>query len=141
MSTPLADFNAKVIDEFRSNEGRVGGRFEGAPMLLLHHTGAKSGKSRVNPLVYQHDDGRYVIFASKAGATTNPDWYHNLLAHPNVAIEVGTDTIDVTAEEATGAERDRLFRAQVQRFGLFAEYEERAGRVIPVIVLTPAQTG
>jgi deazaflavin-dependent oxidoreductase (nitroreductase family) len=141
MSTPLADFNAKIIDEFRASEGRVGGRFEGAPMLLLHHTGAKSGKSRVNPLVYQRDEGRYVVFASKAGAPTNPDWYHNLLAHPSAAIEVGTDTIDVTAEEANGAERDRLFRAQVERFALFAEYEERAGRVIPVVVLTPTEAG
>ena len=84
MSTSPADFNAQIIEEFHANEGRVGGMFEGMPLLLLHHTGAKSGKSRINPLAYQADGGRYVIFASKAGAPTNPDWYHNLKAQPNV---------------------------------------------------------
>jgi|SRR6185437_942225 len=139
MSTSPADFNAKIIDEFRANEGRVGGVFEGMPLLLLHHTGARSGKSRVNPLAYQSDNGRYVIFASKAGAPTNPDWYHNLKANPQAKIEVGTETIDVTASEAAGAERDRLFGAQVERVPQFADYEEKAaGRMIPVIVLTPA---
>src|SRR5512142_1587144 len=108
MSTSPADFNAQIIEEFRANEGRVGGLFEGATLLLLHHTGAKSGKRRVNPLGYLDDDGRYVVFASKAGAQTNPDWYHNLKAHPNVTIEVGTDTIEVVASEATGEERERL---------------------------------
>src|ERR1700684_2267816 len=137
MSTPPADFNTKIIDEFHSNEGRVGGMFEGMPLLLLHHTGAKSGESRINPLAYQSDDGRYVVFASKAGAPTNPDWYHNLKAHPNVRIEVGTSTIEVVASEAIGAERDRLFGAQAERVPQFAEYEKQAGgRVIPVIVLT-----
>jgi deazaflavin-dependent oxidoreductase (nitroreductase family) len=138
MSTSPADFNAKIIDEFRANEGRVGGMFEGMPLLLLHHTGAKSGKSRINPLTYQNYNGRYVVFASKAGAPTNPDWYHNLKAHPNVTIEVGADTIDVLASEATGAERERLFRAQAEQVPQFAEYEKRTGRVIPVIILTPA---
>jgi deazaflavin-dependent oxidoreductase (nitroreductase family) len=139
MSTSPADFNAKIIDEFHANEGRVGGMFEGLPLLLLHHTGARSGKSRINPLAYQSDNGRYVIFASKAGAPTNPDWYHNLKAHPNVTIEVGTETIDVIADEATGAERERLFGTQAERVPQFAEYEQRAGgRVIPVIVLTLA---
>lgn len=138
MSTSPADFNAKIIDEFHANEGRVGGMFDGMPLLLLHHTGAKSGKSRINPLAYQGDNGRYVIFASKAGAPTNPDWYHNLKAHPNVTIEVGTEKLDVLAEEATGAERDRLFRAQVERVPQFGEYEKKTdGRVIPVMVLTP----
>jgi deazaflavin-dependent oxidoreductase (nitroreductase family) len=139
MSTSPADFNAKIIDEFHANEGRVGGMFEGMPLLLLHHTGAKSGQSRINPLAYQSDNGRYVIFASKAGAPTNPDWYHNLKEHPNVKIEVGADTIDVTASEATGAERERLFRTQVERVPQFGEYEKQTGgRVIPVMVLTPA---
>jgi len=139
MSTSPADFNAKIIDEFHANEGRVGGMFEGMPLLLLHHTGARSGKSRINPLAYHRDNGRYVIFASKAGAPTNPDWYHNLKANPQVKIEVGTETIEVTASEATGAERDRLFGAQVERVPQFADYEEKAaGRIIPVIVLTPA---
>jgi deazaflavin-dependent oxidoreductase (nitroreductase family) len=141
MSTSPADFNAKIIEEFRANEGRVGGMFEGVPLLLLHHTGAKSGKSRVNPLAYQSDNGRYVIFASKGGAPTNPDWYHNLKAQPNVTIEVGTDTIDVAAGEASGEERDRLFRAQVERVPQFDEYEQKTDRVIPVIVLTPRDAG
>ncbi len=140
MSTSPADFNAQIIEEFHANEGRVGGMFEGLPLLLLHHTGAKSGKRRVNPLAYQADDGRYVIFASKAGAPTNPDWYHNLKAHPSVAIEVGTDTIDVLASEATGEERERLFRTQAERVPQFADYEAKAGRVIPVMVLTPTAT-
>jgi deazaflavin-dependent oxidoreductase (nitroreductase family) len=140
MSTSPADFNAKIIDEFRANKGRVGGMFEGMPLLLLHHTGAKSGKSRINPLAYQSDNGRYVVFASKAGAPTNPDWYHNLKANPNVTIEVGTDTIDVLASEATGKERDRIFRTQAEQVPQFAEYEKRAGRVIPVMVLTPAES-
>jgi deazaflavin-dependent oxidoreductase (nitroreductase family) len=141
MSTSPADFNAKIIDEFHASEGRVGGMFEGMPLLLLHHTGAKSGKSRINPLAYQSDEGRYVIFASKAGAPTNPDWYYNLKANPNVTIEVGTDKIDVLASEATGAERDRLFKAQAERVPQFAEYEKQTGgRIIPVIVLTPADS-
>jgi deazaflavin-dependent oxidoreductase (nitroreductase family) len=137
MSTSPTDFNAKIIDEFRANEGRVGGRFEGSPLLLLHHTGAKSGKSRVNPLAYQSDGGRYVVFASKAGAPRSPDWYHNLKAHPDVTIETGTDTIDVVASEATGEERDRLFSTQAERIPQFAEYEKKSGRVIPVMILTP----
>jgi deazaflavin-dependent oxidoreductase (nitroreductase family) len=141
MSTSPADFNAQVIEEFRANEGRVGGPFEGSTLLLLHHTGAKSGTSRINPLVYMADDGRFVIFASKGGAPTNPHWYHNLKAHPDTRIEVGTDTIDVVAGEATGEERERLFRSQAERAPQFADYAEKAGRVIPVIVLTPTATG
>jgi deazaflavin-dependent oxidoreductase (nitroreductase family) len=139
MSTSPADFNANIIEEFHANEGRVGGMFEGVPLLLLHHTGAKSGLSRVNPLAYQADDGRYVIFASKGGAPTNPDWYHNLRAQPNVTIEVGADTIAVVASEATGEERDRLFRTQVERVPQFGEYEQKTDRVIPVVVLTPRE--
>ena len=99
--------------------------FEGSPLLLLHHVGARTGTDRINPLVYDRDGDRYVIFASKAGAPTNPDWYHNLKAHPNVTIEVGTDTIDVVAAEAAGDERDRLFRAQAERSPNFAEYQAR----------------
>jgi deazaflavin-dependent oxidoreductase (nitroreductase family) len=141
MSTSPADFNAKIIEEFRANDGRVGDMFEGMPLLLLHHTGAKSGKSRINPLAYQADGGRYVIFASKGGAPTNPDWYYNLKAQPNVQIEVGTDTIDAVASEATGEERERLFRTQAERVPQFADYEQKAERVIPVIVLTPTKAG
>jgi deazaflavin-dependent oxidoreductase (nitroreductase family) len=141
MSTSPADFNAKIIDEFRANEGRVGGMFESMPLLLLHHTGAKSGQVRVNPVAYLPDDGRYVIIASKGGAPSHPAWYHNLKAHPSATIEVGTQTFPVTASEATGAERERLFRAQAQRLPQFADYEQKTDRVIPVIVLTPAQAG
>jgi deazaflavin-dependent oxidoreductase (nitroreductase family) len=141
MSTSPADFNAQIIEEFHANEGRVGGRFEGMPLLLLHHTGAKSGKSRINPLAYQADGDRYVIFASKAGAPTNPDWYHNLKAQPNVKVEVGADTIDVLASEASGEERERLYRTQAERVSQFADYEQQTERVIPVIVLTPTAAG
>ncbi len=137
MATSPADFNARIIDEFRANEGRVGGNFAGLPLLLLHHTGARSGKSRINPLAYHRDGDRCVIFASKAGAPSNPDWYYNLKAHPEVEIEVGTDTVEVLAEEATGEERDRLFRGQAERVPAFAEYEQKTDRVIPVIVLSP----
>src|SRR2546422_7323642 len=112
MSTSPQNFNTKVIDEFHANEGRVGGPFEGLSILLLHHTGAKSGERRINPLAYRRDDGRYVIFASKGGSPTHPAWYHNLKAYPETTIEVGTETIDVTAGVASGEERERLFRAQ-----------------------------
>jgi deazaflavin-dependent oxidoreductase (nitroreductase family) len=137
MSTSPADFNAQIIEEFHANDGRVGGMFAGMPLLLLHHTGAKSGKARINPLVYQRDGGRYVIFASKAGAPENPDWYHNLKAHPDVQIEVGIDTIAVRATEAQGEERNRLFRTQIELAPQFGEYEQKTERVIPVIILTP----
>jgi deazaflavin-dependent oxidoreductase (nitroreductase family) len=137
MSSP-ADFNAQIIDEFHANGGRVGGMFEGMPLLLLHHTGAKSGQARVNPVGYLADDGRYVVIASKGGAPTNPAWYWNLKAHPEARIEVGTDTIDVVASEATGEERERLFRANADRFPQFDDYVQKAGaRRIPVMVLTP----
>ena len=109
MSTSPAEFNAQVIEEFHANEGRVGGMFASMPLLLLHHTGAKSGKSRINPLAYQSDGERYVVFASKGGAPANPDWYHNLKAHPQVKIEIGIDTLDVVAREASGEERERLY--------------------------------
>lgn len=137
MSTSPADFNAQIIDEFRANDGKVGGMFEGGTLLLLHHTGAKTGTSRVNPVGYLPDGDRYVIFASKAGAPTNPDWYHNLMAHPDTKVEVGTETIDVHADEASGEERDRLYSAQAKRVPQFAEYERKTERKIPVIVLTP----
>ncbi len=137
MSASPSDFNTRIIDEFRANGGRVGGSFENTPLLLLHHVGAKSGQARVNPVAYRRDGERYVIFASKAGAPTNPGWYHNLLADPHTTIEVGTDTINVVASEVTGEERDRLFRAQTERTPQFAEYQEKTARTIPVIVLSP----
>jgi deazaflavin-dependent oxidoreductase (nitroreductase family) len=110
-------------------------------LLLLHHAGARSGKSRINPLVYLRDGSRYVIFASKGGAPNNPDWYHNVKANPEVTIEVGTDTIPVTAAEAASAERDRLFSAQVERSPAFGDYQSGIERVIPVITLTPREDG
>jgi deazaflavin-dependent oxidoreductase (nitroreductase family) len=137
MSTSPADYNAQIIDEFRANGGRVGEMWAGTPLLLLHHTGAKSGKSRVNPLAYLADDGRYVVFASKGGAPEDPAWYRNVRAHPDVSIEVGTDTIDAVASEATGEERDRLFRAHAERYPQLGEYEQKAGRKFPVVLLTP----
>ena len=141
MSMSPSDFNAQIIEEFRANGGRVGGTFEGNPLLLLHHTGAKSGRSYVNPLAYQADQGRYVIFASKGGAPENPGWYYNLKANPETTIEVGDQTVPVRASEAAGEERERLFRTQAERIPVFGEYEERSGRSIPVIVLTPAGGG
>ena len=138
MSTSRAEFNQQIIDEFRANEGRVGGMFEGMSLLLLHHKGAKSGAERVNPVAYLTDDRRYVVFASKGGAPTNPDWYWNLKANPDVKIEVGTDEIAATASEATGEQRERLCRAQADRFPQFDDYVQKAaGRTIPVMVLTP----
>jgi deazaflavin-dependent oxidoreductase (nitroreductase family) len=110
--------------------------FEEAPLLLLHHTGAKSSKSHVNPVGYLSDGGRYVVIASNGGASTNPGWYHNLKAHPNVTIDVGTETIDVVASEATVEERKRLYRTLVERFPQVSESAQKAERLIPVIVLT-----
>ena len=142
MSTSMNDFNAQIIEEFRANDGRVGGQFDGMPILLLHHTGAKSGEQYVNPLAYQADDGRYVVFASRGGSPVNPGWYHNLKANPDITIEVGTETIPVHAEEAQGEERDRLYRTQAERLPVFAEYEQKTGgRIIPVMVLEPVATG
>jgi deazaflavin-dependent oxidoreductase (nitroreductase family) len=142
MSTSMNDFNAQIIEEFRANDGRVGGQFDGMPILLLHHTGAKSGEQYVNPLAYQADDGRYVVFASRGGSPANPGWYHNLKANPDITIEVGTETIPVHAEEAQGEERDRLYRTQAERLPVFAEYEQKTGgRIIPVVVLEPVAAG
>jgi deazaflavin-dependent oxidoreductase (nitroreductase family) len=133
----VSDYNQRIIDEFRANEGNPPSWSGNAPILLLHHRGAKSGVDRVNPVAYLPHDDRYVIFASKAGAPTNPAWYHNLKAHPETTIELGTDTLSVTAAEASGDERDRLFAAQAERSPQFTEYQEQTDRVIPVIVLIP----
>jgi deazaflavin-dependent oxidoreductase (nitroreductase family) len=129
------DFNAKIIDEFRANAGKVGGPFEGAPMVLITTTGAKSGQPRTAPLVYLPDGDRIVIFASKAGAPTNPDWYHNLKADPRVTVEVGAEAFETTAEEVTGDERDRLYAEQAKRMPGFQEYADKTSRIIPVIAL------
>lgn len=132
------DWNQKIIAEFRENKGIVGGPFEGATLTLLHHQGAKSGKERVTPLVYQQVDNGYAVFASKAGAPTHPDWYHNLVAHPDTVAEVGTETVPVTAHVLSGDEREKVWNEQKKRAPGFAEYEKTAGsRVIPVVVLEP----
>jgi deazaflavin-dependent oxidoreductase (nitroreductase family) len=132
----MNDFNTKIVDEFRANHGQVGGPFTGAPMLVLTTTGAKSGEARVNPLVYLADGDRLVIFASKAGAPTNPDWYHNLRAHPRVTVERGDETFAADAIVVEGEERDRLYAQQASVMPGFAEYQEKTARVIPVVVLT-----
>jgi deazaflavin-dependent oxidoreductase (nitroreductase family) len=131
------DFNQSIVDEFRANGGKVGGPFEGAPMLLLTTTGAKSGQARTAPLVYLPDGDRYVVFASKAGAPTNPDWYHNLVANPSVSVEVGSDRTDADAVVLTGEERDQLFAKQAERMPGFKDYQDKTTRVIPVISLQP----
>ncbi len=132
----MAEFNNEdVIAEFRANAGVVGGMFAGAPLVLVHHVGARSGVERVAPLVYLADGDRWVIFASKGGAPENPAWYHNLMAHPETTIEVGADTIEVTAVEATGAERDALYAKQVDLQPQFGDYAKKTDRRIPVIVL------
>lgn len=133
----MSDWNTNIINEFRANEGRVGGYFAGAPLLLLHSTGAKSGAERVTPMMYQLVDGGYAIFASKSGADTNPAWYHNLLAHPNARAEIGTDTVEVTARLLDDAEREPIWTTQKQRYPGFAEYEQKTTRQIPVFVLEP----
>lgn len=132
------DRNGRVIEEFRAHGGRVGGPFAGMPLLLLHHRGARSGRERVNPLVYQRVDDALAVFASKGGAPTHPDWYHNLRAHPEASVEVGTESYAVLARVATGAERERIWAAQKAAHPSFAAYEARAGgRRIPVVVLEP----
>jgi deazaflavin-dependent oxidoreductase (nitroreductase family) len=136
MSSPKS-WNEQIIDEFRANEGRVGGMFEGAPMIIIHHVGAKSGTVRESPLVYfPQDDGRIMIIASKGGAPTNPDWYHNLKANPEFDVEVGTETFRVKSEEITGEERDALYASAVVIRPGFGEYQEKTSRTIPVFMLT-----
>jgi len=130
------DWNTKIIEEFRSSGGKVGGPFAGAPLLLLTTTGAKSGQKRTTPMMYLTDGDRLAVFASKAGAPTNPDWYHNLVANPRVAVEVGTESFEVEAQVADRAERDRLYAIQAERYPGFAEYEQKTDRVIPVVLLT-----
>jgi deazaflavin-dependent oxidoreductase (nitroreductase family) len=131
------NWNEGIIEEFRANEGKVGGMFEGRPLLLLHHTGAKSGKVRVNPLAYVADDGRLVVFGSKGGAPTNPDWYHNLRANPDATVEVGTQSIPVRARVADPEERERLWNRVKELMPGFADYEKKTSRQIPAIILEP----
>ncbi len=131
------DWNKQVIEEFRANGGKVGGQFKGAPLLLLHTTGAKSGQARVNPVMYLADGDNDVVFASKGGAPTSPDWYHNLVANPRASIEVGDKTIKVVARLAEGDERERLFSRQKELYPGFADYEAKTTRQIPVVILEP----
>lgn len=132
------DFNGKVIEEFRANDGKVGGPFTGAPMLLLHHNGARTGAERVNPLVYQQVGNSYAIFASAGGQPRDPQWFRNLVAHPEVTIEVGASTVKARARVTEGQERDSIWATQKERMANFAEYEKNAApRVIPVVVLDP----
>ena len=131
------DFNQRNIDEFRANHGRVSGPFEGAPIVLLHSVGARSGKPRTNIMMYLADGDRYLVFASNAGADDNPAWYWNLMANPDARIEVGDDFVDVHATELQGAERDDKYALQAERYPGFAEYERMTSRTIPVVALTP----
>lgn len=133
----MTDWNAAIIDEFRQNDGKVGGMFAGAPLLLLHSTGAKSGFERVNPMMYQAVGDAYAVFASKAGAPTNPAWLHNLVANPEATVEIGTETIAVTARVLDAAEREPIWSQQKAAYPTFAEYEAKTDRVIPVVMLDP----
>ena len=137
----MSDWNTNVVEEFRANEGLVGGMFEGAPLLLLHTTGNKSGHERVNPLMYLPDGDRWVIFASKGGHVAHPHWLHNLEADPRASIEIGTESVPVTATILReGPERDDLYGRQVTAYPQFGEYEEKTSghRTIPVVVLERA---
>jgi deazaflavin-dependent oxidoreductase (nitroreductase family) len=134
--TDMTDFNQTIIDEFRANAGKVGGQFDGATMVIIHTTGAKSGQPRVNPLAaLADDDGTLYIFASKGGAPTNPDWYHNLVAHPEIEVEFGDETFTAVATVLTGAKRDEIFDRQKVIMPGFADYEAGTSRVIPVVAL------
>lgn len=134
----MSDFNTQIIEDFRANQGNVGGIFEGKPVLLLHHKGAKTGTERVSPLMYQKVDGGYAIFASKGGAPDNPDWFHNIKANPETEIEVGADRVTVKARIVDGDERETIWERQKSEFPQFAEYEANTDRTIPVIVLEPS---
>jgi deazaflavin-dependent oxidoreductase (nitroreductase family) len=134
----MSDWNTKIIEEFRSNDGKVGGPFEGAPLLILHTRGRRSGRPRENPLAYQKLDDGFAVFGSKGGMPTHPEWYRNVLANPDVEVEVGTQRLRVKAREALGAERERIWTKQKELMPGFAEYEQKTERVIPVIVLEPA---
>lgn len=135
----INDRNKHIIDEFRANHGKVGGRFEGKTLLLLHTHGAKSGKERINPTAYVRDGDRLVVIASKGGADTNPDWYYNVLANPQVNVEVGTDKFRAHATVAEEPERTRLYNKMVEVMPGFDDYRRKTTRVIPVIILTPVK--
>ena len=131
----MSDWNTQIIEEFRANEGRVGGQFAGAPMILIHHTGARTRTERVNPLVYSPDGDRMVIIASAGGAPKNPDWYHNLKAHPRTTAEVGTETFTVDVTEVTGDEYTELWGRIVAKMPGFGDYQTKTDRTIPLLAL------
>jgi len=132
----MSDWNKAIIEEFRANGGKVGGHFAGTNLLLLHTTGAKSGLERVNPMVYFRDGDRYVVVASKAGADTHPDWYHNLVAHPDVVVEVGTEQFAARATVTAEPERTRLYAMMESINSGFTDYKNKTSRVIPVVILS-----
>lgn len=134
-NTSPNDWNQAIIAEFRANGGKVGGQFEGAPLLLLTTTGAKTGRRLTSPLMYNTDGDRLLIFASKGGAPTNPAWYHNLVANPAATVELGTQTFEVAATVLRGEERDRLFARHAAQYPQFAAYQANTTRTIPVIAL------
>lgn len=129
------DWNAKIIEEFRANAGHVGGQFEGAPVLLLHTTGARTARERLHPMMFLDLDGHRYVFASKAGADTHPDWFHNLVAHPEVTVEAGSETYRATAVRLGEPQRHDVYEEQARRFPGFAEYQQKTARVIPVVEL------
>jgi deazaflavin-dependent oxidoreductase (nitroreductase family) len=129
------DFNSRVMAEFRENDGKVGGGFEGSPLLILTTKGARSGQTRENPLMYLPDGDRMFVFASKAGGPTSPDWYHNLVANPDASVEVGAETVQVKATVLTADERDSVYAKQAALYPQFAEYQAKTTRTIPVVAL------
>jgi len=133
----VSDWNTQIIDEFRANGGKVGGQFEGAPLLLLHTTGARSGAERVHPMMYQQVGDAVAVFASKAGAPDHPAWYHNLVANPEVSAEIGTEQRSFRARVLAGEEREGIWSAQKAAYPGFAEYEAKTDREIPVVLLEP----
>ncbi len=133
------NWNESIIEEFRANAGKVGGPFAGRTLLLLHTIGARTGQERVNPVAYVREGNKYVIIASKGGAPTNPQWYHNLVAHPLVTVEVGTEKFQVRAEVTKEPERSRLYDKMVAMMPGFDDYRQRTSRVIPVFLLTPVK--
>ena len=135
----MNEFNKGIIKEFRENAGKCTGMFAGAPMILITHTGAKSGKTYLSPLVYSKDGDRFVIIASKGGAPAHPDWYHNLVAHPTITVEIGTEKFQAKASATKGAERERLFDAQAKMMPQFNQYKAATKREIPVFVLERVQ--
>lgn len=133
------EFNARNIAEFRSSGGKLGGRFDGAPVLLLTTIGAKSGQPRTSPMMYLPEGDRIIVFASNEGKDNHPSWYYNLRANPSATVEIGAETFPVTATEITGAEHDRIYAIQAERYPGFAAYRERTERVIPVVELTRSE--